>query len=368
VSQEEPFRLPVHGGQLRAIAEQFGVERDLLIDFSANINPDGPPATLLAGLRAAVDDLSLLTNYPDLEEHALREAVSQFASIPTECCTVANGFAPLLAATVQALAVQRCLLPVPAFSEYRRVLEQAGVDVVPMSLPADREFHYDVDAILTMAAQARCDTLLLANPQNPSGVLSSAEEMQMLLSRGERAGLRVLLDEAFIDYAPEESITCEAPTASNLMVFRSVTKFFSVPGLRVAFAVCNDAWAARIRRILAPWAITTLAARAVICGLVDTAFADASRENNRRRCRLLTEALEALEVRVYPGRANFLLFQVPNGETLRQRMITRHRIVLRSCANYEGLDATYLRTAVRSEAENRLLLEALSCELQHLRD
>jgi threonine-phosphate decarboxylase len=368
VSSEQLDRLPVHGGQLRAIAEQFGVERDRLIDFSANINPDGPPATLLVGLRAAVHDISLLTNYPDLEDRTLREAVSQFTSVEVGCCNVANGFAPVLAATVQALEVRRCLLPVPAFSEYRRVLEQAGAEVVPMSLSADREFHYDVDAILTAAAQARCDTVLLANPQNPSGALSSAEEMRTLLSRGERAGLRVLLDEAFIDYTPAESITCEAPTASNLMVFRSVTKFFSVPGLRVAFAVSNEAWAEKIRRTLAPWAITTLAARAVICGLTDTAFADASRENNRRRRMMLTEALEALGLRVYPSRANFLLFRIPDGEALRQRMITRHHIVLRSCANYEGLDGTYHRAAVRGGAENRLLLKALGYELRHLRD
>jgi threonine-phosphate decarboxylase len=353
----------MHGGQLLAIAEQFGVEHDRLIDFSANINPDGPPAALRAGLRAAVEDLSLLTSYPDLEERALREAVAEFASAAMDCCSVANGFAPLLAATAQALAVRRCLLPVPAFGEYRRVLEQAGVEVVTLPLSAEGDFPYNVDAILNAAMEAGCDALLLANPQNPSGVLSPADAMRALIGRAEQAGLRVLVDEAFIDYAPEESITGEA--VSNLVVFRSVTKFFAVPGLRVAFAVSNAEWTEQIRRRLAPWAITTLAARAVICGLADTAFADASRERNERRRVEMAAALEALGVHVYPGCANFLLFRVDGGETLWERMITRHHIVLRSCANYEGLDASYFRAAVRTEAENRLLLEALACELAH---
>jgi threonine-phosphate decarboxylase len=359
--------LPPHGGQLRAVAEQFGVAQDRLLDFSANINPDGPPAALLAGLRAAVEDLSLLTNYPDIEERALRQAVSEFASVAMECCSVANGFAPLLAATAQALAVQRCLLPVPAFGEYRRVLKQAGVEVVPLSLSADGSFRYDIDAILDTAAEARCDALLLANPQNPSAVLFPAEQMRALLARAAGAGLRVLVDEAFIDYAPEESITGEAPTAPNCVVFRSVTKFFAVPGLRVAFAVSNAALADEIRRRLSPWAITTLAARAVSCGLADAAFADASRERNERRRMEMATALEALGVHVYPGRANFLLFTVPDGAMVRERLITRHHIVLRSCANYEGLDARYLRAAVRTEAENRLLLAALACELPQRR-
>ncbi len=356
--------LPAHGGQLRAIAEQFGVEQDRLLDFSANINPDGPPAALLAGLRAAVDDLSLLTNYPDLEETALREAVAGFVAVPVACCAVANGFAPLLAATAQALAVRRCLLPVPAFGEYRRVLEQAGVEVIALPLRAEDDLRYDIDAILNAAAEARCDTLLLANPQNPSGVLLPAEEMRTLLSRAAQAGLRVLVDEAFIDYAPEESITRDASAAAHLVVFRSVTKFFAVPGLRVAFAVSNAAWAKAIRNKVTPWAITTLAARAVICGLADAAFADASRARNERRRGEMAAGLEAIGLRVYPGRANFLLFTVPDGAMLRERLITQHHIVLRSCANYEGLDATYLRAAVRTEAENRLLLAALDCELK----
>jgi threonine-phosphate decarboxylase len=358
--------LPKHGGQLRAIAEQFGVERDRLVDFSANINPDGPPAMLHAGLRAAVEDLSLLTNYPDLEEQALREAVAEFASVAMECCSVANGFAPLLAATAQALAVRRCLLPVPAFGEYRRVLEQAGVEAVALPLSAEEDFRYDVDVILNAAVEAGCDALLLANPQNPSGVLLPAEAMRALIRRAERAGLRVLVDEAFIDYAPEESITRKV--VSNLVVFRSVTKFFAVPGLRVAFAVSNALWTEQIRRWLAPWAITTLAARAVICGLADTAFADASQKRNEQRRVEMATTLEALGVRVHPGRANFLLFRVDGGETLWERMITRHHIVLRSCANYEGLDARYLRAAVRTEAENRLLLAALAGELPRPRD
>jgi threonine-phosphate decarboxylase len=359
--------LPPHGGQLRAIAEQFGVAQDRLLDFSANINPDGPPAGLLAGLRAAVDDLLLLTSYPDLEELALREEVAVFVSVPVACCAVANGFAPLLAATVQALGICRCLLPVPAFCEYRRVLEQAGVEVISLRLRAQDDFRYDTEAILTVAEEARCDTLLLANPQNPSGVLLPADEMRVLIARAAQAGLRVLVDEAFIDYVPNESIAGAAPMVSHLVVFRSVTKFFAVPGLRVAFAVSNAAWAEKIQRRVAPWAITTLAARAVICGLADAVFAETSRERNDRRRAEMAAALEALGVPVYPGRANFLLFTAHEGATLRERMITQHHIVLRSCANYEGLDATYLRTAVRTEAENRLLLEALACELNRER-
>ncbi len=236
--------------------------------------------------------------------------------------------------------------------------------VVPLPLTTDVDFRYDGDALLRAAAEAHCDTLLLANPQNPSGILLPATEMRALLSRAEQAGLRVLIDEAFIDYVPQQSVTPEVQGATNLVIFRSVTKFFSVPGLRVAFAVSNTAWAEEIRRLLAPGRSPLWPPRAVICGLADTAFADASRTHNHLRRTAMETALRAMGLHVFPGQANFLLFSVPNGETLRARMITRHGIVLRSCANYEGLDATYYRTAVRTEPENRRLLEALACELK----
>lgn len=366
MSQGSREALPVHGGQLQTVAERFGVPCAQLVDFSANINPDGPPASLLAGLRAALENISALTNYPDLEERELRNAVASFASLPAECCFVGNGFVPLLAATIQALRVRRCLLPVPAFSEYRRVLEQAAVEVVPLRLRDCNGFRYDIDAILRAAVEGQCDTLLLANPQNPSGVLLSGAEMRTLLDRAEQVGLRVMIDEAFIDYAPGESITDSVQVAANLVVFRSVTKFFAVPGLRVAFAASNAAWAETIRQRLAPWAITTLAARALVHGLEDKEFANATRERNQTRREELEAALRGLELRLYPGRANFLLFATDNardGETLRERMITRHRVVLRSCANYEGLDARFYRVAVRTETENRQLIEALAVEL-----
>jgi threonine-phosphate decarboxylase len=358
--------LPMHGGQLRAIAEEFGVAQERLLDFSANINPDGPPESLRAALRAAVEDLSLLTSYPDLEERTLRTAVGAFVSLPVTCSVVANGFAPLLSAAIEALQVRRCLLPVPAFVEYRRVLEQGGVEVVPLPLREEAKFRYNVDAILAAAVSQRCDTVLLANPQNPTGVLLPAEAMRSLIERMAESGLRVLLDEAFIDYVPQASIVRLVESAMNLVVFRSVTKFFAVPGLRVAYALSNATWAEAMRRRIAPWAITILAARAVMRGFEDTAFAEATRARNVTRRTELDAALRGMGLRVSPGQANFLFFRVSgsDGEGLRERMIMRHGVVLRSCANYEGLDRSYYRVAVRTQEQNRRLMAALSSELK----
>ncbi len=374
------MKMPRHGGQLRALAEQLGLKPEELLDFSANINPDGPPSGVREALRHAIEQDTTVTLYPDLEETALRQAIGCYLDVRSEAVFVANGFGPLLRAAVETLGVRRCLLAVPCFNEYRRTLEQAGVDVVPMLLSADDGFAYDTAAILKAARESGCDTLLLANPQNPSGVLCGRAAMLELTENAAELGIRVLVDEAFIDYMPEESLVAEAETLRTLVVFRSVTKFFALPGLRVAYGVASRSCAASIRAGIPSWSITTLASIGVMAALGESAYgADARRKNLIRRQRL-GEALQSLEARVFDGRANFLLFRLKAPPELWKRMIVEHGIVLRACSDYEGLrydgsgyegprsesaGAHFYRIAVRSEDDTLRLLEALRTQLRH---
>jgi threonine-phosphate decarboxylase len=125
------MELPLHGGQLRHIAARFGVPAVQLLDFSANINPAGPPAAVLASLSASLEDLSTLTAYPDLEEAELKRAIARYASVRAENVAVANGFVPLLDTALRVLGVRRCLLPAPAFVEYRKALDRAPIRCLP---------------------------------------------------------------------------------------------------------------------------------------------------------------------------------------------------------------------------------------------
>src|SRR5271163_166219 len=119
--------LPIHGGQLQTLAEPFNIPVSQFVDFSANINPDGPPPTVLSTLRASLDDLSVLTSYPDLRENDLTQSIARYAGVSSERVVVANGFVPLLEAILRILPIRSCLLPVPAFVEYRKTLARAQV-------------------------------------------------------------------------------------------------------------------------------------------------------------------------------------------------------------------------------------------------
>ncbi len=347
--------LPRHGGQLRAVAQQFGLATESLLDLSANINPAGPPVGALAAMQVALAGGDCLTLYPDLDEAVLKHALATYAGVSSGQVVVANGFVPLLDAAVRALGVRSCLVPVPAFNEYRRVLEQNGVEITPAPLQPGSSFRYDLSACLPTA----CDAILLANPQNPTGVLCAAADLLAFVTQAGEAGKYVFLDEAFIDYTPEDSLAGAIGGLPNLVVFRSLTKFFGMPGLRVAYALAEEKLCTKIERWVAPWSVTSLASIAAVAAESDHEYARTAIEENATRRSAMRNGLEHQGATVMPGAANFLFFKTETSQ-LWSRLIAEHRIALRSCDNYENLAAGYCRAAVLGAGANARLVNALA--------
>jgi threonine-phosphate decarboxylase len=355
---------PLHGGQLRQIADRFGIPVSELLDFSANINPEGPSAAAVSGLQASLDNLSIITDYPDLDELELRRSLARYAGVRPENIAVANGFVPLLDAALRILEIRCCLVPVPAFVEYRRTLERSRVEMIAHILRFDSDFRCNAADLFSKS----CDAILLANPQNPSGLMSSRETMLRITEEAAERNIFVLLDEAFIDYCPESSLAREIDRFPNLIVFRSVTKFFGMAGLRVAYAVVNAELCKQVRESIAPWSVTSLASLAAGLAVQDETYACRTLALNNERRDRMHAAIGKLGIHVYPSAANFLLLRLPDSIDCRQLwecMIRRHHIVLRNCANYEGLGDGHLRAAVRTDRENERLIDSLACELEN---
>jgi threonine-phosphate decarboxylase len=351
-----------HGGQLHRIAALFGIPASGLLDFSANINPEGPSALALEALREALNDPTTLSQYPDLEETQLRDSIAAYAGIAPDEIAVANGFVPLLDAALRTLPIRRCLVPVPAFCEYRKALERAGVTVTPFVLDQATDFRYHPEKLLAALTSGGHDSILLANPQNPSGVLCARATLRAFIEEAAKLNVRVLLDEAFIDYAPEHSLVKDVREFPNLVIFRSVTKFHGIPGLRVAYAVAQRDTIAKIHQKLAPWSITTLAAIAVCATLADAAYEERTQTLNHERREDFIAQLRMLGLHVYPAAANFLLMRIHSEVEVKhlwERLVRDHGIVLRHCTNFEGLSHNHLRCAVLGERENARLVRAL---------
>jgi threonine-phosphate decarboxylase len=370
IARRRSTRSPgIHGGDVDDVARIYGVPVDHLIDFSANINPVGPPRRALVRLAREATDRRLLTRYPDLGYLELRHMLAATLSVPAGGVTIANGSVALIAAIARAIAPRACVLAAPAFAEYPRALRANGCQVRRFPLAAARGFALDRGALLEMLERHRPSMCVLTNPHNPSGALTARTEMLRVLDDARRTKTLLVVDEAFIDYAPAESLIAKAVRRDGLVILRSVTKFYGMPALRVGYAVSSSRIAARITAQLPPWPVTTLAASAATEAVQDHGYARRTLALVAAQRCWLSQALGAIGVTVYPSAANFLLLQLPatapTSTHIRARLITDHGVVVRDCRSFDGLsNGRFIRVAVRHRDENERLVHALRSVLE----
>jgi len=356
---------PVHGGDLESVIRSH-IGATAWLDFSANINPAGPPPAVMDALRAASGDPNVLTQYPTAYDRALTRELARHHACEEAQVVVANGASALIEAFVRCVAPRRCLVPQPAFSEYARALAAQGCKIVRFPLDPEADFQLDVDALIGTLERERPEACIITNPHNPSGTAATQTDMRRLLACVNALGIALLLDEAFVDFAPTYSIAHDVlATGGQVFVLRSLTKFYAIPGLRVGFGLAPAPFAGAIASRVPSWSITALAAIAAIAALGDEDFAQRTRATTVRSREHFT-ALLPPSVRAIPSVANFLMLVVPGTSTdLTGRLCSKHQIVVRDCASYETLaGGPFIRVAVRSDEDNARFAGILAHELK----
>jgi len=357
----------MHGGDVWQVAEEFGIPPEELLDFSANINPRGLPHRARERLARDACDSRLLSYYPDPSARRLRKALSERLTVSAESIIVGPGAEALLNPILQCLQTRRALAPVPAFSEYRRVCEQQGIEFAPFLLKRSEGFRTPVDRFCQHLQAEPSDLVFLNNPHNPTGAILQAHEVRSIRESANAHGATLLLDEAFIDYVVHASLARDAAAGPGLIVLRSLTKFYGCPALRVGYAIAHPEIIRRIESVSSTWPVTQLAMDALAEAVADREFEEASLRENSEAREALVESLTALGTMVFPSAANYLFVELPprmpTSSKLRTDLMAKHRILIRNCDSYEGLAAgRYIRVAVRSPEDNRRLIQAMAAE------
>lgn len=352
-----------HGGGAPHLAAELDRPVAEILDFSASINPLGMPRDVHAAARDAID---AAIHYPEIDAASLISALARHHELAACHFLAGSGSTPLFYHFARLLRPVRALLVRPAFSEYERSLLQAGTTLDYFDLDAANAFHLDPAALLRRVTP-QTDLIFLANPGNPAGTVIPPETI-LTIAHAVREQALVAVDEAFIDFCPEHSVLRQVTAYGNLYVFRSLTKFYAIPGLRAGYLAGTCAGIARLTAAAEPWALSTPAIAAAMASLAAADYRRQTLDTIPRLRHELHAGLEQLGLTVFPSAANFLLARLPGGdsETLAARL-RREGILIRPCANFPPLDNRYLRVAVRSAADNRLLLTALKTALAALR-
>lgn len=359
-----------HGGNRLAVARRLGCRPEQLLEASASLVPFGPPASVRRSLRRALAGAAI-RDYPDREHQALRQAIAQRHGLEAAMVLPGNGAAELFTwAGRDAAQAGVSLLPVPGFADYQRALACWQGAWRPLALPLrwsgpfPQPFAAPVETDLDTAA-----VLWITNPHNPTGQLWSRESLVPLL---ERFAL-VIVDEAFLPLVPggeAQSLLPWVGRCPGLVVIRSLTKLAAIPGLRLGYALADPERLARWAAWRDPWPVNGLAAAAGVALMADRAW------DRRVQGWLAQEGpWLAAELAQLPGlvpmasAANFLLVRAERAgqpcslNGLRLALEQRHRILVRDCRSFTGLDESWLRLAVLDRRGNRRLLGAMAQEL-----
>jgi histidinol-phosphate aminotransferase len=316
-----------------------------MLDFAVNVRHAQPPAWLVARLSVRLPDLA---SYPggDDERAAIRAVAARHGRAHDEVALlagVAEGFAllPNLRPTLAAVIA-------PSFTEPAVALTAAGVRVHHVVL--DRPF-----GLVGAQVPDDADLVVVGNPTNPTSVLHARDQILAL----RRPGRIVVVDEAFADSVPGEPESLADEPLPDVLVLRSLTKTWSLAGLRVGYALGAPDVLARLTAQRAHWPVGTLQLTAIAACCAPDAVAEAA-AGARRLAALRTEMVSGLRsagVEPVDGCAPFVLFTVGDAELIRKHLHTK-RIAVRRCDTFIGLDGRYLRAAVRPEWP--VLVEAIA--------
>jgi L-threonine-O-3-phosphate decarboxylase len=343
--------IPRHGGNRYQASLRAGCAPEEILDFSASINPFGPPIDVGELLRREPE---LLTDYPDPEAWELRKALAQHHGLEPSWILPGNGAAELLTWMARDFSRQGGAVTLidPAFADYERALDSFAVPILrqPMTIP-----EFDLPDLPGGIG------LILNNPHNPSGKLFARKQLESVLEDYDL----VLVDEAFLDFvsgeAETESFIPLVAQYPNLVVLRSLTKFYSLAGIRLGYAVAHPDRLARWQAWRDPWAVNALAQRLGALVLAEDAFRVKTLGWLQEERAFLSKSIANIEgLAPFPSAVNFLLMHSNFSiHSIQEKLLKRDHILIRHCGSFELLGDTYFRTSIRIRAHNHQLIDAL---------
>lgn len=334
-----------------------------LLDFCYLVNPFFPPQKLKDELKANFD--VLLSEYPSgMRINSL--LIAKYFHIKKDYAVVGNGAAELIKALMEGLEGKIGTI-LPTFEEYPN---RCKPEQLVCFVPANRDFSYTAADLMDYFTDKSISTLVLVNPDNPSGNFIPYEDLLTLIEWAKHRNIRIIVDESFVDFSEgyehntllKDDVLEKFP---NLVVMKSISKSYGVPGLRLGVLASGDtALISRIRKEVAIWNINSFAEFYMqIYGKYEGDYKKASALFIAERERFYKELQAILWLRVIPSQANYFLCEVMEKYTsydLMKLLLMKHNLFIKDCSTKKGFEGkNYIRIAIRSSQDNDKMVESL---------
>lgn len=352
-----------HGSDLEKIEEIYGIKKENITSFSANVNPLGLSSKLKASL---AEHLDVITSYPDREYTTLRKIIADYCGSEYEHILVGNGSTELISLFIQMEHPKKAMIIGPTYSEYEREVSLGGGTSLYFPLKESADFKLDLRKLEEQLNES-IDLLILCNPNNPTSSAITRSTMRSILDICKLHDIFVMVDETYIEFADNyDEINAVPLTAyyNNLIILRGISKFFASPGLRLGYAITgNTDLIKTINSHKNPWTINSLAEVAGRLMFTDTDYINATKELiSTERSRIVSKLKEMPDFKVYEPSANFVLVKILredlNADILFDKAI-RQNLMIRNCSSFPFLSNKYFRFCFMMPEMNDKLLKVI---------
>ena len=345
-----------HGGASTADLVRQGVDPASvadLIDLSTNVHSYGPPASVAATL-ASVS----LERYPDANAATMREAMAHQLGVEPEQVVAGNGSVELIYLLAHAYLDpgDRALVIGPTFSEYASAIRFGGAEALEYRAPEQHGFRPDLEAMLDLIRTRRPKLVFCCNPNNPTGQVLGEADVRALMEGAGRVGGLLVLDEAYLPLADPGVFTwrsLDLLQSGPVVLLRSVTKDYAVPGLRLGYALAPTGVGQTLNAVRLPWGVNVFAEAVGRTLLNETAYLDRCRARLAEDKAYLLAGLNGIEASYIPSTANFCLIRVGGTARACREALLQYGVIVRDCTSF-GLP-NHVRVSVHSpRATDRL--------------
>lgn len=346
----------LHGGNIY----RFEREGKEVLDFSSNINPLGVPQKFTD---IAKENFDKLTNYPDPYYIELREKIGEHNSVTKENIIVGNGATEILFLYMRAVKPKKVLVLAPCFAEYERALKSVGAQIEYFELKEKNNFYPDIQTLKKKLEGQHYDLFLFCNPNNPTGQLIKFDDVKDLAAICKKQDMKIFIDEAFIEFVENwKEKTAALLKNKDVFIMRAFTKFFAIPGLRLGYGISFDEELMnKLQAEKEPWTVNTFANLAGLVMLDDKDYIKKSEKWVAEEKNFLYKELSKNKnLKVYKSECNFLLIKLltTTSQEIQTKLLEKN-ILVRDASNFQFLDESYIRVAVKDREKNLKLIESL---------
>ena len=341
-----------HGGIDYVEVETLGIASQDILDFSANLNPLGPPPRVMETLSKVE-----ISHYPDSEVYYLKRSLAEKLGVKMCNLLVGSGSTELirLAALAYFGPGDKVLIIEPTYGEYQVACQITGATLIKQQLPAQNGFWLDTSETVELIRQHHPKGIFVCNPNNPTGRYLSRVDFEKILDAAKDS--LVVLDEAYVSFVDNAwSSLDNMIVGNNLLVLRSMTKDYAMAGLRLGYGVAKEEIIANLRRICPPWNVNALAQKAGITAIASEGYLKRCQIELREAKNYLIAELSGLGLPPLPSEANFFLVKVGDAPRFRRELLKR-MILVRDCTSF-GLPQ-YVRIAPRPLPQCQKLITAI---------